>query len=70
MCTCSGKVIAAQDSRIDRVAIKFVPTGNPEEVQREVALLQRVSHEHICTFHELRVLEGGLHAIVIEALNK
>jgi hypothetical protein len=66
----SGVVLAAEDTRLGHVAIKFTCSEDRGKVEREAALMQRVAHEHVCRLFEHEVLAGSLHAMVIELLTK
>jgi tRNA A-37 threonylcarbamoyl transferase component Bud32 len=69
----SGAVFKSSDARLRAVAIKLSHCGDePRRLEREAALMQRVSHERVCKLHEhhfsanqqlcamvMELLEGG-----------
>jgi hypothetical protein len=54
----SGVVVSARDNRLGRTALKF-SCGDARLREREAALMQRVSHPHVCRLHEHASLDGG-----------
>eukprot|EP01047_Picozoa_sp_COSAG01_P089259 COSAG01_NODE_21408_length_903_cov_2.309701_1_plen_250_part_01 len=48
----SGVVFACTDKRLGRVAIKFSHAAEPQKLEREAALMQRVAHDNICALRE------------------
>eukprot|EP01047_Picozoa_sp_COSAG01_P066283 COSAG01_NODE_9118_length_2545_cov_352.691742_2_plen_329_part_00 len=65
----SGVVFACTDKRLGRVAIKFSHAAEPQKLEREAALMQRVAHENICALREHRLLEKGLFGMVLELMD-
>eukprot|EP01043_Picozoa_sp_COSAG02_P055461 COSAG02_NODE_6430_length_3572_cov_8.968129_5_plen_273_part_01 len=65
----NGVVFACEDKRLGQVAIKFVQADDPQKMQREAALMQRVAHPHICKYYEHFLLSGGLFGFVLELLD-
>jgi serine/threonine protein kinase len=65
----SGVVFACTDKRLGRVAIKFSHAAQPQKLEREAALMQRVAHENICALREHRLLEKGLFSMVLELMD-
>eukprot|EP01043_Picozoa_sp_COSAG02_P044107 COSAG02_NODE_3903_length_6061_cov_2.511238_1_plen_1174_part_00 len=65
----SGVVFAAEDTRLGKVAIKFTHCAERGKLEREAALMQRVSHQHVCRMFEHTMLDS-LHAMVLELLTK
>lgn len=66
----SGVVFASSDTRLGRVAIKFVHNEMPEKLEREAALMQRCAHENVCKLFESQVDEDGVCGLVLELLDK
>ena len=62
-------VFACDDKRLGQVAIKFSAAEDPEKLQREARLMQRVAHPHICKYYEHFALGGGLSGVVLELLD-
>eukprot|EP01048_Picozoa_sp_COSAG05_P031979 COSAG05_NODE_11984_length_488_cov_0.699229_1_plen_162_part_11 len=65
----SGVVLAAEDARLGRVAIKFTHADDRGKAEREAALMQRAAHEHVCRLFEHAMIADSLHAMVIELLS-
>eukprot|EP01047_Picozoa_sp_COSAG01_P087612 COSAG01_NODE_20235_length_964_cov_1.375723_2_plen_206_part_01 len=53
----SGVVFACTDRQLGQVAIKFSYAEEPQKLEREAALMQRVAHENICALRAHRLLE-------------
>ena len=67
----SGVVLAATDTRLGRVAVKFSLGEDARKAEREAALMQRVAHERVCRLYEHHVSEDGqLFGMVLELLGK
>ena len=65
----SGVVYRCTDRRLGEVAIKFAHSDEPHKLEREVALMQRVAHEHVCRLIEYHKSEDGrLFGMVLELL--
>eukprot|EP01045_Picozoa_sp_COSAG04_P036375 COSAG04_NODE_8822_length_927_cov_1.364734_1_plen_204_part_01 len=66
----SGVVLRSSDTRLGQVAIKFTHGADPQTLEREAALMQRVAHPHICKLYEHRASsDGQLFAMVVELLH-
>jgi hypothetical protein len=65
----SGVVVKCTDKRLGPVAIKFASAAEPQRLEREAALMQRVAHPNICSLREHRLLEGGLFGMVLELMD-
>ena len=65
----AGVVFGSADNRFGQVAIKFSHAEDPKTLKREVTLLQRVAHPHICRYYEHHELHSGLWAVVLELLD-
>jgi hypothetical protein len=65
----SGVVVRCTDKRLGAVAIKFASAAEPQRLEREAALMQRVAHPNICSLREHRLLEGGLFGMVLELMD-
>jgi tRNA A-37 threonylcarbamoyl transferase component Bud32 len=65
----SGAVFASSDAHLGQVAIKFIHGEEPNKMKREIALMKRVAHEHVCKYYEHHVSQDGqLFGIVMELL--
>jgi serine/threonine protein kinase len=61
--------VRCTDKRLGAVAIKFASAAEPQRLEREAALMQRVAHPNICSLREHRLLEGGLFGMVLELMD-
>jgi serine/threonine protein kinase len=68
-----GVVMQCADGQLGKVAIKFIcccTSTDRQRLQREVKLMHRAAHSHVCQCFEHHELHGGLFALVLELLDQ
>jgi serine/threonine protein kinase len=64
----SGIVYLATDRRLGQAALKF-SCDEQRTLMREVAVMQRIAHPHVCTVHESNSFGSQLFGICLELLD-
>ena len=65
-----GVVFRSSDSDLGTVALKFAHSDEPRKLEREVRLMRRVAHPHVCDLREHHIsADGKLFCMVLELLD-